>query len=109
MHPKRGEVWWVRLDPTVGSEIQKTRPCVVMTNDVFNRRRKTVVVVPISSSAPSCPPLTVAVEGQRVRGVAVIEHVRGVSKERFAQHYDSLSDAAMEEIGDALKKLLDIE
>lgn len=108
MHPKRGEVWWVRLDPTIGSEIQKTRPCIVMSSDPFNRRRKTVVIVPISSSAPSSPPLTVAVQGQRVKGVAVLEHIRGVSKDRLASHYDSLDDETMDAIGEALMKVLDM-
>jgi len=45
--PRRGEVWWLRLDPTEGSEIAKTRPCVVLTADVLNERRRTVVVVPL--------------------------------------------------------------
>ena len=41
MHPLRGEIRWVRLDPIVGSEIAKTRPCIVVTNDLLNERRKT--------------------------------------------------------------------
>jgi mRNA interferase MazF len=46
----RGAVWWVSLDPTQGAEIQKPRPCPVLTADVLNRLRQTVVVVPFSTS-----------------------------------------------------------
>jgi len=108
VYPKQGEVWWVQLDPTVGSEIKKTRPCAVLSNDVFNRRRNTVVVVPITSNAPESLPLTVAVQGSRVQGVAAIEHLRGVAKERFTSRYDVLSEDAMERIGKAVIDLLDL-
>jgi mRNA-degrading endonuclease toxin of MazEF toxin-antitoxin module len=81
---------------------------VVLSNDVFNRRRKTVVVVPITSGAPESLPLTVAVDGNRVHGVAAIEHIRGVAKERFASHYDTLDADAMERIGRAVADLLDL-
>ncbi len=57
----RGDVWWVSLDPTQGAEIQKTRPCLVLTSDVLNRFRQTVVVIPFSTSARPHPPITIAV------------------------------------------------
>ena len=60
--PLRGEVWWVSLDPTQGSEIKKTRPCLVLSSSVLNRLRQTVVVVPYSTDAGSHPPITVPVE-----------------------------------------------
>lgn len=109
MQPKRGEVWWVKLDPTVGSEIRKTRPCVVVTNDVFNRRRNTVIVVPISSSERVSLPLTVAVHTDKIRGVAAIEQVRAVSKERMTTQLDVLGEDLMQQIASALKTLLDME
>jgi mRNA interferase MazF len=63
----RGDVWWVSLDPTQGAEIQKTRPCLVLTSDVLNRFRQTVVVVPFSTSASAHPPISVAVTCQENR------------------------------------------
>ena len=57
---KRGEVWWVNLDPTQGSEIQKTRPAVILTVNALNRARRTVVVVPLSSFATPRPPIVVS-------------------------------------------------
>jgi mRNA interferase MazF len=53
LRPRRGEIWWTELDPTRGSEIQKTRPCVIVTSDVLNARRRTVVVVPLATSPTS--------------------------------------------------------
>ena len=47
---KRGEVWWVEFDPSVGSEITKTRPAVIVSNDSANRNLARVVVVPMTSS-----------------------------------------------------------
>ena len=54
----RGDVWWVTLDPTQGAEIQKTRPCVVLTHNALNQLRRTVIVVPLSTAASAHPPIT---------------------------------------------------
>ena len=59
MKPKRGEIWWVNLDPARGGEIKKKRPCVVVSADFVNQGRKTPVVVPLSASPLAAPPLVV--------------------------------------------------
>ena len=53
--PERGEIWWVALDPTPGSEIRKTRPCVVVSVKVLNERRRTVIVVEFADTQPAEP------------------------------------------------------
>ena len=83
MKPRRGEVWWVRRDPTQGSEIKKTRPCLVMGTNVLNERRHTVVVIPLSTAPQAAPPLLVPVVCKGRRAVAVIDQIRAVANPKF--------------------------
>ena len=105
---KRGDIWWVALDPGQGSEIKKTRPCVVLTNDTLNRLRKTVVVVPLSTAAKPHPPITVPVTCQGMPAVAVIDQVRAVAKHRLQSRLESLSPKDLETITTALSTILEI-
>ena len=106
--PKRGEIWWVSLDPAQGSEIRKTRPCVVLTHDMLNRLRKTVVVVPLSSSAKAHPPITISVTCQSRPVVAVIDQVRAVAKHRLQSKIEALSIPDLFQICQALANILEI-
>jgi len=56
MHPRRGEVWWVSFDPSVGGEIQKTRPAIVISNDSANAALNRLIVVPITSQVAKVYP-----------------------------------------------------
>ena len=105
---KRGDIWWVALDPGQGSEIKKTRPCVVLTNDTLNRLRKTVVVVPLSTAAKAYPPITVPVTCQGKGAVAVVDQVRAVAKHRLQGRVESLSPKDMQAITLALSTILEI-
>ena len=105
---KRGDIWWVVLDPGQGSEIKKTRPCVVLTNDTLNRLRKTVVVVPLSTAAKPHPPITVPVTCKGMPAVAVIDQVRAVAKHRLQSRVESLSPKDLETITTALSTILEI-
>lgn len=82
-YPKQGDIWWTALDPTVGSEIKKTRPCVIVSIDVVNQYRRTVLAVPFSSASKENPPITVKVTCQGKKGVAIVDQLRAVSKERL--------------------------
>lgn len=108
MNPARGEIWWVALDPTLGSEIAKTRPCVVLSRDVVNEHRRTVVVVPLSSSPAAHAPITIAVKCLGKTATAVVDQIRAVSKERLKSRVDTLSDKEMDAIGDALRQILEL-
>jgi len=105
---KRGDIWWVALEPGQGSEIKKTRPCVVLTNDTLNRLRKTVVVVPLSTAAKAHLPITVPVTCQGRAAVAVIDQVRAVAKHRLQSKVESLSSKDLETITMALSTILEI-
>jgi mRNA interferase MazF len=106
MHPRRGEVWWVRLDPTQGSEIAKTRSCVVVSSDVLNARRRTLVVIPLSSGPQPAPPLCIRVHCSGRPVVAVVDQIRAAAKERFEGILAELSAAEMIAIETGLLQVL---
>jgi mRNA interferase MazF len=106
--PRRGEVWWVRLDPALGSEIRKTRPCLVLTTNIANQYRRTAVVVPLSSSPASSPPLLVPLTCQGRPAVAVIDQIRAVTKERFLSRIESISTQHLRSVEDALRDILEL-
>lgn len=108
MTPRRGEIWWVALDPTLGSEIAKTRPCVVLTRDVVNEHRRTVVVVPLSSSPSAYPPIRVGVNCGGQSAVAVVDQIRAIAKERLRSRIGLLSEEEMDAICRALQQILDL-
>ena len=108
MTPRRGEVWWAALDPTLGSEISKTRPCVVITRDLINQYRRTVVIVPLSSSPSAHPPIRVSVNCGGKPAVAVVDQIRSIAKERLQKRIGVLTEAEMEAIGGALQQVLDL-
>jgi mRNA interferase MazF len=105
---KRGEIWWVRLDPTQGSEIKKTRPCVVLTDNTLNELRKTVVVVPLSSVAKPHPPITVSILCQDKSAVAVIDQIRSVAKHRLISKIETASKTDIQKITEAISSILQI-
>jgi len=95
MKPHRGEVWWVKLDPTLGSEIKKTRPCLVIGTNVLNERRHTIVVVPLSTARQAAPPVLVPVVCAGRRAVVVVDQIRAVAKERVTRHMGDVSPAEL--------------
>jgi mRNA interferase MazF len=107
--PRRGEIWWVNLDPTQGAEIKKTRPCLVISSSVVNQHRRTVVVVPISSSPQAAPPLMVSVHCSGRPGVAVIDQVRAVAKERLINLIEKLPAQQLESVEVALREVLELD
>lgn len=106
--PRRGEIWWVRLDPTVGSEIRKSRPCLVVSTNIINERRRTVVVIPLSSSPQASPPLLVAVDCAGRPAVAVVDQIRAVAKERLDRLVGSISAEHLNAIEDGLRQVLEL-
>jgi mRNA interferase MazF len=108
VEPQRGEVWWVRLDPTLGSEIAKTRPCVILSGDIFNRLRRTVVVIPLSSSPQASPPLLVPVRCDGRDVVAVTDQIRAVTKQRLDRRMGELSIEDLEAVELGVREVLDL-
>ena len=105
---QRGEIWWVSLDPTQGSEIKKTRPCVVLSHDTLNRLRRTVVVVPLSTAAKPHPPITLPVTCQEKLCVAVVDQIRSVAKHRLKSRIETLARDELDEVCRAVATILEI-
>jgi mRNA interferase MazF len=103
---KRGEVWWVDLDPTRGSEIRKTRPAVVLSVDALNRARRTVVVVPLSSSPTPRPPIVVPAPSAGPNSTAVCDQVRAVDKQRLTAQRGRLSIADLKAVEGGVRAIL---
>jgi mRNA interferase MazF len=102
----RGDVYWVDLNPTKGSEINKQRPCVIVSATPINLARRTVVVVPLSASTVIKPPITLGVECLGRKVIAVCDQIRTVDKTRLKKQADSLSIEDMNELDECLKQVL---
>ncbi len=89
---KRGDLYWVNFDPNVGSETPKKRPSVLIGATPINKARRTIVVVPLSTSPNSHPPLTIQVTCLDKTVVAVCDQIRAVDKARLLSKIGHLSD-----------------
>ena len=108
MSPRRGEIWWVNLDPTRGSEIKKTRPCVILGTNILNERRRTLVIIPLSTAPQAAPPLLVPVDCAGKPVVAVVDQIRAVAKERLHRRLGELSPRDLLNVEEALRTVLEL-
>jgi len=105
---RRGDVWWVELDPTRGSELRKTRPAVILSADALNRVRRTVVVVPLSTGPLPRPPLVVATPSVGETSVAACDQIRAIDKTRMMRLSGSISLADLRAIERGLRAVLQL-
>jgi len=100
---KRGEVWWVEFDPAIGSEIRKTRPAVIVSNDAANRNLSRVVVIPLTSSTQRQYPgeALVSVGGQRSKAMA--DQIMAADKSRLKGQFATVSRTDMLAIEEAIQ------
>jgi mRNA interferase MazF len=87
---RRGEIWLVNLDPTVGSQIKKSRPCVIVSPAELNDHLRTVIVAPMSSKAFAAP-FRVALTHGGTKGLILLDQVRTVDKTRLAKKLGAVS------------------
>lgn len=90
----RGEIWLVALDPTLGSEIQKTRPCVVVSPPELHDHLRTVIVAPMTSKGRPAP-YRVPVTFKRKQGLILLDQIRTVDKVRLMKKEGSITDATL--------------
>lgn len=101
---QRFEVWLVNLDPTQGSEINKTRPCVVLSPDEMNRYLRTVTIAALTSTQRDYPSrVDCAFQGKE--GQVALDHIRSIDKTRLVRRLGVLSDTTAQEVCDRLQEL----
>lgn len=93
---RRGDVFLVNLDPTQGGEIQKTRPCVVVSPDELNTHLRTFIVAPLTTGTHSYP-FRVACRFEGRSGYIILDQIRTVDRERLVRRLGKLSSSALEQ------------
>jgi mRNA interferase MazF len=108
VRPKRGEIYLVNFDPTIGAEIQKTRPALIVQNDIANRHSPITIVAAVTSQFDDpLYPTEVLIRspegGLTVDSVVLLNHVRSVDKRRLVRRLGALTSATMEQVTRALQ------
>lgn len=104
----RGDIYWIDLGPTTGSEINKLRPCVLVGATPINQVRHTVVIVPLSTSAKARPPVTISVSCLSKQVTAICDQIRTVDKSRLKNLAGSLSEKDLNSLDDGLRQVLSL-
>lgn len=101
---KRYDVYLVALDPTLGSEIQKTRPCVIVSPDEMNRHIQTLIIAPMTTVLRKYPS-RVSVCFQEKNGQVVLDQIRTVDKGRLIKKLGTISPKSSREISQVLTEI----
>lgn len=98
----KNEVWMTTLEPTLGSEINKTRPCIIVSPDVSNKHKKSVVIIPLTSKLKDFPS-RVNCTFQNKQGQIVIDQIRTVDKIRLVKKLGTIDDVISKKIYEMIK------
>jgi len=105
--PKRGEVYYVSFDPTIGVEIKKTRPALIIQNDIGNMHSQATIVAAITSTDREVFPYEVSLKagegGLQKDSIVLLNQIRTIDKKRLGKRIGILSLEAMEKIDSAVK------
>lgn len=102
---KQYEIYWVSLNPTQGSEINKTRPCVVISPNISNKHLNTVLIAPVTSTIRGFP-MRIAILIKNKKGQVCFDQIRCVDKSRLSNKISVLSKNKIEELKGVLKEFL---
>ena len=97
------EIVLVNLDPTIGSEMKKTRPCVVLSPNEMNKYLQTVVVAPMTSSSKPYP-TRVEVKHKATKGWIAVDQIRTIDRRRIVKRFESLTDKEIEKVKNVIQE-----
>ena len=100
----RFDVYLINLDPTVGSEIQKTRPCLIVSPDEMNRHIRTVIVAPMNTASKDYP-TRVSCKFKKKKGQIVLDQIRTIDKTRLIKKLGSINPETQLEVISVLQRL----
>jgi mRNA interferase MazF len=101
---KRFDVYLIHLDPTVGSEIKKTRPCLIISPDEMNRHIRTVIVAPMTTAGKAYP-TRVPCEFQGKKGQIVLDQIRTIDKSRLSKKIGTVDPEIQAEVISTLQSM----
>ena len=101
---QRFDVFLINLDPTVGSEIQKTRPCLIISPDEMNRHIRTVIIAPLTTAGKNYP-TRVPCEFQRKKGQIVLDQIRTIDKSRLIKKIGTIDPQVQAEVISTLQSM----
>jgi len=104
MAVKRFEVYLVNLDPTVGSEIKKTRPCLVISPDEMNRYINTVIIAPMTTKG-NMYPTSVSCRFKGKQGLIVLDQIRTIDKARLIKRIDKIDSSTQDKVLEVLAEM----
>jgi len=99
----RGEIWWTDFDPAVGTEIQKTRPAVIVSNNTSNSRIARVVVIPLSTQVAHLYPSETLVRAGAKQAKAMVDQITVADKSRLRNRIGTLSKSDMWAVEEGIK------
>ncbi len=103
MELKQYQIVLVNLDPTIGSEIKKTRPCVIISPDEMNKYLRTIIVAPMTTTSRKYP-TRIKVKHDNKIGWIVIDQIRTIDKQRIIKIFDKLSQFEIKELKAVIKE-----
>ena len=101
---KRGEIWLVALDATVGSEIKKSRPCIIVSPPELHQHQRTVIVAPMTSKS-SAAPFRAPVTHARTKGLIVLDQIRTVDKMRLVKRVGAVTAKTLSTVLNTLQEV----
>ena len=102
--PRRGEIWLAALDPALGSKIQKTRPCVVVSPPEMNEHLRTMVVAPMTTASRPAP-FRIPIAFQRKNGLILLDQLRTLDRQRLVKRLGMVKPATLASVLDGLQAM----